>query len=135
MPNHFFYVLDPEKKAELQVTAKARGKVIQKGSKIFICTPRFQGVVSSAVPQASQPGSASGKGASHLTPFPGNITSITVKEGQVVQEGDLLGTIEAMKMEFQLRAQGHWRITKVNTQVGQTVPKGFAVIDFTPESE
>ena len=50
---------------------------------------------------------ADGPGASDgviLAPMPGALTRVLVTSGQQVQEGDTLGVLEAMKMEFPLRA-------------------------------
>ena len=41
-----------------------------------------------------------------LSPMPGLLVSITVKPGQVVQAGERLAVIEAMKMENVLTARG-----------------------------
>src|SRR5690606_28372073 len=48
-----------------------------------------------------------------LCPMPGVITSIAVKEGDEVQEGQALATVEAMKMENVLRAERRGIVKKI----------------------
>ena len=49
-----------------------------------------------------------------LCPMPGKLVAVAVSEGDEVQEGQALATIEAMKMENVLRAEKKVRVTKVN---------------------
>ncbi len=48
--------------------------------------------------------SASGEGEAVASPMPGNILSVSVKEGQSVNKGDVLMVLEAMKMENEIMA-------------------------------
>ena len=49
-----------------------------------------------------------------LCPMPGLIVKISVEEGDEVQEGQALATVEAMKMENVLRAERQSVVKKVN---------------------
>ncbi len=57
-------------------------------------------------------------------PITGKITSVNVKPGDTVKEGDVLCLIEAMKMENPILAPVGGKITKVNVSVGQVVEAG-----------
>ena len=54
-------------------------------------------------------------------PMPGTIATIAVKEGQEVNAGDLLLTIEAMKMETAIHAERKGRVAAVLVSAGQSV--------------
>jgi pyruvate carboxylase len=54
-------------------------------------------------------------------PMPGVIATIHVKAGSKVTRGDVLATIEAMKMETAVRAERDAVIAIVVAQVGETV--------------
>ncbi|MDP5227801.1 MULTISPECIES: biotin carboxylase N-terminal domain-containing protein [Arthrobacter] len=55
-----------------------------------------------------------------LTPMPGTVVAVAVQDGDVVQEGDHLLSVEAMKMEHQLRAPLAGTV-KLSAAVGQLV--------------
>jgi glutaconyl-CoA decarboxylase len=54
-------------------------------------------------------------------PMPGVILSIKVKPGQEVQRGEVLLTLEAMKMENEILAPRAGRVTQIFVQTGQSV--------------
>ena len=56
-----------------------------------------------------------------VAPMPGKILSITVAVGDAVSEGDILCTLEAMKMEMPISASGSGTVQVVHVQVGDTV--------------
>ena len=65
-------------------------------------------------------------------PITGKITSVNVKEGDSVKEGDVLCLIEAMKMENPILAPVSGKVTKVGVSAGQVVETGelAAVIEY-----
>jgi pyruvate carboxylase len=56
------------------------------------------------------------------SPMPGAVARVAVREGQRVSKGDVLATIEAMKMESLVCAERDGVITHVHAQLGGTVP-------------
>ncbi len=58
------------------------------------------------------------------SPLPGKIMSVRVASGQKVKEGDLLLTIEAMKMENEIVAPIDGTITEVAVKPQATVQIG-----------
>jgi glutaconyl-CoA decarboxylase len=60
-------------------------------------------------------------------PITGKITSMNVKPGDTVKEGDTLCIIEAMKMENPILAPVGGKITKVGISAGQVVETGELV--------
>ncbi len=62
-----------------------------------------------------------------MSPMPGKVVAVLVREGQEVQEGQGLLVIEAMKMENELRSPRAGTVRKVTAQVGITVEGGVAL--------
>jgi biotin carboxyl carrier protein len=65
-------------------------------------------------------------------PITGKITSVSVQQGSVVQEGDTLCFLESMKMENPILAPVSGTVTKIELSPGQVVEAGdtAAIIDF-----
>jgi biotin carboxyl carrier protein len=65
-------------------------------------------------------------------PITGKIISVDVKVGQAVKEGDLICTLESMKMENQILASVDGTVTEVNVKVDQVVKPGdvIAIIEY-----
>lgn len=61
-------------------------------------------------------------------PMPGNIWKLMVKEGDTVEENDVLLILEAMKMENEILAPKAGTIIGVNTSEGSTVAAGDKLI-------
>lgn len=56
-----------------------------------------------------------------LSPLPGSIIKVLVKEGQAVKKGDTLLTLESMKMENTIAADQDGIVTKIAVTAGQNV--------------
>ncbi len=56
-----------------------------------------------------------------VSPLPGSIIKVAVSEGQTVKKGDLLLTLESMKMENQVLADCDGTVTKIAVSAGQNV--------------
>jgi len=65
-----------------------------------------------------------------LCPMPGLIVSIGVKEGEAVEEGQALATVEAMKMENILRAERKGVVSKINTKPGDSLAVDEVILEF-----
>lgn len=64
------------------------------------------------------------------SPLPGKIVSVTVSTGQKVKEGDLLLTIEAMKMENEIVATVSGTVTAVAVKPEATVQIGDDLVSI-----
>ena len=65
-----------------------------------------------------------------MCPMPGLIVKIDVEVGDLVQEGQALCTVEAMKMENILRAERATRVKKINANAGDSLAVDETIMEF-----
>ncbi|BCH19841.1 acetyl-CoA carboxylase biotin carboxylase subunit [Mesorhizobium sp. L-2-11] len=65
-----------------------------------------------------------------LCPMPGVITSVTVKAGDKVEVGQVLATVEAMKMENVLRAERKATIRRIAAEAGVSLAVDEVIMEF-----
>ncbi len=65
-----------------------------------------------------------------LCPMPGLMVKLSVEEGQEVQEGQALCTVEAMKMENILRAERKGVVAKINAAAGDSLAVDDVIMEF-----
>ena len=65
-----------------------------------------------------------------LCPMPGVVTSITVGEGDTVEAGQALATVEAMKMENVLRAERRGVVKRIAAQAGASLAVDELIMEF-----
>ncbi len=65
-----------------------------------------------------------------LCPMPGLVVRIDVEERQEVEQGQVLCTIEAMKMENVLRAERKGVVAKVNAAAGDSLAVDDVILEF-----
>lgn len=80
---------------------------------------------------ADGPGPAPAGGNAVKAPIPGAVLSISVKEGDTVEAGQLLMTMEAMKMENQIKTTRAGKLIRLCVKPGDAVAQGqdLAVIE------
>ena len=71
-----------------------------------------------------------GNAGSIKSPLPGNVSKVKVKEGQAVKAGEVLMTLEAMKMENEIMAPAAGTVKKIYVTEGKAVQQGEALIDL-----
>ena len=65
-----------------------------------------------------------------LCPMPGNLVTIMVADGDVVEAGQKLCIVEAMKMENALVAEKRCRIDGINAKVGDILSVDAVIMRF-----
>jgi len=73
---------------------------------------------------------AAASGDSLTAPMQGTIVKIAVENGQMVEAGDLVVVLEAMKMEQPINAHKAGTITNLSASVGETVTNGAVVAEI-----
>ena len=58
------------------------------------------------------------------------MVKIDVTEGQTVEEGQALATVEAMKMENILRAEKKGVVAKINASAGDSLAVDDVILEF-----
>jgi len=62
--------------------------------------------------------------------LPGQVSSLHVKLEQTVKKGQLLGILEAMKMENEILATRDGKILSIKVEQGQTVMRGDLILEI-----
>ena len=76
---------------------------------------------------------ARGLAAAEITaPMPGKVLKVLVREGDLVEAGQPLAVIEAMKMDTTLAAESAALVKHVRVEEGQTVDHGAVLIELSP---
>jgi biotin carboxyl carrier protein len=84
-----------------------------------------------AATPAPAPRAAVAAGANTLNaPLPGTIVAINVREGDSVEEGQELLTLEAMKMKNEIRADRAGVVARIHVNEGDLVKHGEALISW-----
>ena len=65
-----------------------------------------------------------------LCPMPGLLVSMSVKEGDTIEEGQILCSVEAMKMENVFKAEKKGKVKKVNVVAGDSLAVDDIIIEF-----
>ncbi|MEJ2000564.1 MAG: acetyl/propionyl/methylcrotonyl-CoA carboxylase subunit alpha [Maritimibacter sp.] len=93
--------------------------------KVYVRTPR-QAELAVLMPERLPPDTSKVL----LCPMPGLIVKIDVEEGQEVQEGQTLCSVEAMKMENILRAEKKGVVARINCAAGDSLSVDDVIMEF-----
>ena len=93
--------------------------------KVHVRTPR-QAELAKLMPEKLPPDTSKFL----LCPMPGVVVKISVEEGQEVQEGQALATVEAMKMENILRAEKKGVVKKIAAEAGASLKVDEVIMEF-----
>lgn len=63
--------------------------------------------------------------------MPGKVLDVLVAEGDVVQRGEVLVLLEAMKMELRIQASQEGVVSRVWVRPGQVVERGQRLVEIT----
>jgi acetyl/propionyl-CoA carboxylase alpha subunit len=70
-----------------------------------------------------------------VSPMPGTVLAVSAEVGRTVEEGDVLGVMEAMKMELSLKAPVAGTVATVGAAVGDQVALGAVLFVVEPEEQ
>ncbi len=84
-----------------------------------------------AVVRTAAPAAESGGGSNALlSPLPGTVIAIAVREGQDVKVGQELLTLEAMKMKNSIRANRDGKVVAIRVNVGDQVRHNQVLLEY-----
>lgn len=115
---------------ELRISGKTSCRItcVEQDDRIVLF---HDGSVSNLIKHQVEAGSSQADSDNHLkAPMNGRIIQVLVEQGQSVEEGDLLVTMEAMKMEHSIRAHSDGTISEVFYQTGDLVNEGDELIEL-----
>ena len=69
------------------------------------------------------------------SPISGKVVSIKIKDGDKVKKGDVLIIIEAMKMEYLIRAPYNGKVKKINFKEKDQIEIGQNTVEVTKNKE
>ncbi len=117
---------------EIQVTVNGKtftAEVDKAAAPVKVAAPK--GAPAPAAAAAPSAPKAPSAGATVVSsPLPGVIVSVAVSAGQAVKAGDLLLTLEAMKMENSVLAEADGTVKNVLVAAGQSVQSGDALVEM-----
>jgi 3-methylcrotonyl-CoA carboxylase alpha subunit len=109
-----------------------RMRVIEIGQHLHLFRAGQQVQLRAARTEDALQGSAAAEEGSLLTPLPGTVVAVHVKQGQQVARGAPLVTVEAMKMEHTLTAPYDGTVARVAFAVAERVAAGAILVELTP---
>jgi acetyl-CoA/propionyl-CoA carboxylase biotin carboxyl carrier protein len=108
------------------------------GKRLRVSLPAGLGAASATPPTGAKPKRRSGGGSKAAAaggdaltaPMQGTIVKVSVEEGQLVAEGELVIVLEAMKMEQPMNAHKAGVISDLSATVGATVASGTVLLQI-----
>ncbi len=92
-------------------------------------------IVFTCIDKSIAEGSDEAGGNSLRAPIPGNVTGVMVKNGQNVKKGDTIMVLEAMKMEYIIKAPGDGTIVRLLYVEGDSVEERDRLLEFEQHTE
>ncbi|MEP4258272.1 MAG: acetyl/propionyl/methylcrotonyl-CoA carboxylase subunit alpha [Rhizobiaceae bacterium] len=108
--------------------ASATARTYRDGKKLFVLDRGRQSVFEEKLHQASQEGSAAAADGRIAVPMHGKIIAVTVQDGDEVEQGDMLFSVEAMKMEHAVLAPHDGTVEGLAIAAGEQVENGFPAL-------
>ncbi|PAW75900.1 MAG: hypothetical protein B9S32_17115 [Verrucomicrobia bacterium Tous-C9LFEB] len=96
----------------------------------IVSAPIVSASVSAPVSAAPAAAAAPAGPGSVVSQLAGKIVAINVKEGDAVKEGDVLLSVEAMKMNTYINAPRAGTVKKINVAMGDAVNEGQSLIEL-----
>lgn len=111
-------VMQDDKLVEIETVAIAAAPAAAPAAPKAAPAPKPAAAPAPAAPKAAD---VPAGGKKVVSPLPGSIIKVVVAEGQAVKKGDLLLTLESMKMENSVLAECDGTVTKIAVTAGQNV--------------
>ena len=93
-----------------------------------VAKPAAKASAPAASAPVAKPAAASGAGTAVVSPLPGVILDVCVKEGDAVKRGQTVMVLEAMKMENAIEATADGTVTAIKVGKGDSVLEGAPLV-------
>jgi len=113
----------------------SKQRVLVAGDNLSLFTKKGSYEFTKPTPKFKLAGGSGGSLGDAVAPMPGVIEKVMVEEGSVVEAGDPLMIMIAMKMEYVIKAPKAGTVTKVNSKLGDFVAKGKVLVAFAEDEE
>jgi 3-methylcrotonyl-CoA carboxylase alpha subunit len=124
--NGRFSVVDDRRRRPAFAVGSDAGTWVSFEGRVYVVRP-----ASSAVsPSGSRGHSAADDDAALAAPMPATVVAVNVEEGQTVSRGEVLITLEAMKMELVVRAPREGTVIRIACRAGELVQPGLALVEL-----
>jgi acetyl-CoA/propionyl-CoA carboxylase biotin carboxyl carrier protein len=125
-------IAEPEERQSLtvEVGGKRLEVVLPAGLALSHGGGGHAGSPKKAPKRTAKKGGSAASGDAVAAPMQGTIVKVAVEEGQVVEAGDLVVVLEAMKMEQPLTAHKAGTVSGLTAEVGATVPSGTVLLEI-----
>ena len=98
------------------------------GDKATVNGKTYDVSIAEGMKEVASASSSNGGGTEVKSPLPGAILKVIAREGDMVEEGDVLILMEAMKMETEIKAPCAGKVGSVRVDVGATVTPGQLLV-------
>ena len=98
------------------------------GDKATVNGKTYDVSIAEGMKEVAAASSSNGAGTEVKSPLPGAILKVIAREGDMVEEGDVLILMEAMKMETEIKAPCAGKVGSVRVDVGATVTPGQLLV-------
>ena len=126
LSNHLISLIVDGKLHRVCVAEKDSQIIVHIGGKVIVLDDA--GKVSSQ--QRSDAGASGAALGAITSPMPGNLIKVMVEVGDIVEEGQALVIVEAMKMENEIRSPADGVVKNVNFSVGDLVDPGVSIVEL-----
>ncbi len=101
------------------------------GNAVYLDIDHGNRVIRDVTSEPTQKAGAAGSGIIKA-PMDGKVVKVAAAEGQAVRKGELLGVIEAMKMEHAIKADVDGVVQAIKMQTGQQVKVRQVLVEISP---
>jgi 3-methylcrotonyl-CoA carboxylase alpha subunit len=115
--------------------ARERASAVCDSQGLFLRHGEFEGRIEVALAveaAAAKRDTAGDGGTSVRASMPGTVAALHVKEGDVIQAGQVVAVLESMKLFTELKAPTSGKVQRVGTQAGKTVSAGDLLVAIEP---
>jgi 3-methylcrotonyl-CoA carboxylase alpha subunit len=127
--------LAPRGRLDLEVDGRRlRAYVARSGQRRYVGLGGDTWTLQPPEPRRAGRGEGRSDGGSLTATMPGRVLDVLVAEGDIVQKGDTLVLLEAMKMELRVQAPGDGKVARVLCAAGQVVERGQLLVELQPSS-